>query len=338
MLDLKKLIFYNKLPNKKILIVGKGPFADFISLLFKKLGLNFKYIKLNNKSNLKTINFFEEIYIPEQLFLELGFFEKNFSDIKFCLCFNELIFPVINYFQFFQECCKQILNINIKLEFDNIKDKLLDMIFAGILHGYGYPVFSSLKQNYLNILENHFFSKNIVFKNGQFSKSLNSLVKSSNIDLIYYDSVNSLVRKRKKFVIDNNKFEYDIFFTDILSLIKPKKIIKVEKNIIEFKIDKDYTTEYFPKKIIFCGKSFNKMELVENSFQRKFQVSSFDNIEFPEIYFFLKNYFPDLKENDIIVEKNSKIIYENFKFKDELQPFNFISKVIEIKNFFENNM
>ena len=333
-MNLKKLIFYNRNRKKIVLIVGRGIFTDFAALILNKLNIDFKYLKLKENCDLQTVDFFEPIYIPEFLINNLDFFNKKNKDLKYSFYFNNNIFPVINNLEFFRECFTVCFKEEFNLDLNALTSEQFKKVILSILYFYNYPLNLKLKKEHIDLIKNNFFSPNICCEITELGNILNRYTGKSNV--IEVDKLTDIEQKKKSLIINGQVYNYDILITDLKKLIKPKKIIKTEQNTLEFKINKDYTTEYFPKIMIFDNEEFYKMELIEDSRLRKFKVYSFDTIDIDFIYNFFKNFFPDLKDENILVEKKEKVIYENFRFKNELQPFNLISKITEVKNFFEN--
>ncbi len=56
------------------------------------------------------------------------------------------------------------------------------------------------------------------------------------------------------------------------------------------------------------------------------------------IYKFFKQYFPELRENDLIIEEQNILTYKNFFYRKEIFPFNFNSKITEMIDFIDKKL
>lgn len=332
LLVLKKLIFYNKSRKKDILLVGRGILTDLTALILDKLKIEYKYLKISDICKAESVNFFNEIYVPIFFAKEYDFLYKGVKDLRFVFYNGEKLFPVINNFDFFKECYNKIIDNDYQFDKDFSENLTLELkdIFTAIQ--YFYNLYGSVN---FNLIEKYFFTPNIIFNKKEFANMLNEKIKNMNFQLI--EKVNELTLKRKRVIINGTEYKFDIIVTDLKELIKPKKIVKLEVNLAEISINSDYTTEYFPENIVFNNNGYKIMKLLNNNKLRRFQIKSFENIDVDYFLNFFKNFFPELKKEDILVEKKEKVIYENFYFKNELQPFNIFFKILEIEQFFKNN-
>ena len=265
-MDLKKLLSFNN-KEKKIVVLGDSFFSDSIAYYLNKRSVKFIYIKLNYNYKKSEKKFFDNIYVNENLSSKLDLFHKS-DDIKFTFWDGEHLIPIINNYSYFKECYINLTNYSDDLSvFDEFLEKkfvynynakdyikknftnLFGKIIFAILKFYNFPDIDRLKINDIQIILNDFFKKNLIFTRDNFAENFN--IKTADINKIVVSEKDYLNVKNATVILKDRIITFDILFTDIPELLKDKKKILYEENYIEFKIKKDYTTEYFPKNLLF---------------------------------------------------------------------------------------
>jgi hypothetical protein len=338
LLALKKLLSYSKLygePSAKtVLLAGDSLFISLLKNALDSTLITAKHLTISDNIAPK-INFYPEIFIPES-YSYIFKFKQKAGDLKFTFADENILFPVINNIDLFRECYKSFFKKNSRDmdKFINFLDKrilingyaenylkdnfshVLNNIIYSILKFYNCYPFQQIKIKHLQKILKNFFSKNIMLHQDKSNSN-------------FFNNNLKIKKLKSSIIVNGTPHSFDFFVSDIPHLMENK--IEFTENILEFKIKKDYTTEYFPKTLIFkINNDFIKLFLnFEDNKYKYFILKGFSNIDF--LYGFFKKFFPNLAEKDIISIKEGQLNLINFQFKGENFPFNLMEKIIFIK-------